>query len=289
MKLKKSEIENFFKLNKSLLFYVNKEKQLIKGISSVAELRGQISEKVVKLRQMIVKDPACIDTFLKENPFNFSHEELQTIESWKKGILDTFLVVKYEKETTIFYHPKTQKCYGVLSLYDPLPQMLGPYLPIYAETWLIPFKGRIIYDGLIAPYNIMFGRGMEKSIQAEYQEAILKHGIVTSLTSQETKTTTDEELLKFYLKSEGNRDKFWEEIEKLQRKSHQLEAVYHQEQGRYFSRGLKKKLKEIGVTGYFAVIDDVIVASAPSNKELDKQIVKILPKEKNKWVFQFKI
>jgi len=192
MNLEKPEIENFFKLNKSLLFYVNKKKQLIKGISSVVQLRGQISEKVIKLRNAIVKDPTWIDTFLKENPFNFSREELQTIESWKKGILDTFLVVKYEKETTIFYHPTTQKCYGVLSLYDPLPQMLGSYLPIYAETWLIPFKGKIIYDGIIAPYNIMFGRGIEKTIQSEYQEAILKHGIVTSLTSQETKTTSDE-------------------------------------------------------------------------------------------------
>jgi len=91
------------------------------------------------------------------------------------------------------------------------------------------------------------------------------------------------------LKSEGNRERYREEIERLQRKNHQLKAVYHQEQGRYFSRTLKKKLKEIDATGFFAVIDDVIIASAPSKKELDGQVAKILPEEKNRWVFQFKI
>jgi len=289
MKLEKKEIDELFKLHKSLMFFVNKKKNLIKGISSISEFKGASTEKVVRLRNAVVKDPTLIDSFIQENPFKFTNEELKTIESWKEGISDTFYIVKYEKETTFFYHPDTQKCYGVLSLYDPLEDLLGPYLPRTVETWLIPYKGRIIYDGLIVPYNIVFGKSFQKNLQAEYGETIVKHGVLTSFSPQERHSSSDEELLKFYLKSEINWDRYWEEIETLRSKNSRLDAFFHQEQGKHFSRKIKRKLKEIRATGHFAVVDNVVIASAPTKKELDTRVAEILPKEKKEWIHQFRI
>ena len=33
---------------------------------------------------------------------------------------------------------------------------------------LLPFKGQIIYDGLLSPYNIFFGSGIKSSLHEEY-------------------------------------------------------------------------------------------------------------------------
>jgi len=289
IKLKQDEIEKFFKLHKSLMFYINQKKNLIKGISSVAEFKGPILEKVAKLRNAVAKNHNLIDSFIKENPFNFTSDELNIIENWKKGINDQFFIVKYDKDYTLFYHSETQKCYSVLYLNDSFEDMLGPYLPIWVETWLIPFNGKIIYDSLIAPYSISFGGGMRRSIKVEYEESIVKHGIITSFEKQEEKSTSDEELLKFYLKSEPNRERYWREIEKLRKKNPRLEAIYHQEQGKNYARGARKTLKRANAIGCFAVVDDTVIASAPTMKDLDKSICQIIPEEKREWVFKFRL
>jgi len=289
MRLVEKDIEEFFKLHKSLLLYVNNKQHLVKGLSSISDLNVAPLEKIVELRDMAVNDPTLIDLFIKENPFEFTDKELKTVEYWKKGIFDTFFIVKYEKDMTIFYHPETKKCYGVLSLNDQLEDMIGPYIPRIVQAWLISFKDRIIYDGLIAPYNISIGRGIEKNLRAEHKEAVVKHGVLTSFGSKEEKQVSDEELLKFYMKSEINRDRFWEEIEALRTKSYPLEALYHRESGRVLSGKLKRKLKEIGATGHFAVVDNVIVASSPTKKELDLRAAEVIPEEKKEWVHRFKI
>ena len=289
MRLRERDIENFFKLHKSLVLYVNNKKHLIKGISTISDLQDAHFKKIAELRTMAVKDPTLIDSFIKENPFEFTGNELNTIDHWKEGIFDTFFIVRYEKDMAIFYHPKTERCYGVLSLNDQLSDMLGLYTPRVVQTWLIPFKDRIVYDGLIAPYNITVGRSMGKNLRAEHEEAVVKHGVLTSFDSKEEKDSSDRELLKFYMKSEANRDRFWEEIETLRTKNLQLEALYHQEQGRIFSRKIKTKLKDIQATGYFAVVDNVVIASAPTKKELDTRVAEILSKEKKEWIHQFRI
>lgn len=289
MRLGKNDIEEFFKLHKSLMLYVNNKKHLIKGFSSISDLQEAQLNKIGELRTMMVKDPTLIDSFLRENPFEFNDKELKTIESWKEGIFDTYFIVKYEKDIAIFYHSETRKCYEVLSLNDQLEDMIGPYVPRVVKTWLIPFKDRIIYDGLIAPYNIILGGSMGKNIQAEYKESIIKHGVLTSFNPKEEKSSSDEEILKFYMKSGPNRDRFWEEIETLRTKNPQLEALYHREHGKHFSRKLKTKLKDIKATGHFAIVDNVVVASASTKKELDARITEILPKEKIEWVHQFRI
>ncbi|RLE45721.1 hypothetical protein DRJ22_03740 [Candidatus Woesearchaeota archaeon] len=290
IKLQEKEIENFFKLHKSLMFYVNKKKGVIKEWSNPEHVSGSL-KKVHKLREFVVKDFGLIDSFIEENPFNFISDELKTIESWKKGIYGEFFIVKYDKGFTYFYHSETKKCYGVLSLYEQLEDMLGPYLPIMVEAWLIPYKRKIIYDSFILPYRISFGGGMRRSLKAEYEEAIIRHGFITSFDgTSEEKETSDEELLKFYMKSETNRDRFWKEIENLSRKNPKLEKVYYQELGRINSREIKKALKANGVkNSWFAVLGRVTIASGKNKKELLDNVSEVLPEDKKEHIFVFKV
>ena len=63
--------------------------------------------------------------------------------------------------------------------------MIGPYLPVLTETVLLPFKGVIVYDGLMSSYNISFGGGIRRSLNESFKEAKVRHGIVTSLPRSE--------------------------------------------------------------------------------------------------------
>ena len=49
------------------------------------------------------------------------------------------------------------------------------------ETVLLPFKGMIVYDGLMSSYNISFGPGIRRRLNESFKEAKARHGIVTSL------------------------------------------------------------------------------------------------------------
>ncbi len=290
MKMSKQEFEQFFRLHRALLFYANKKKQIIKGIRSVDELKGDLLEKVYELRNYLVKNQKIIDEFVNENPSKLQDEELKMVVGWKQGIKDDFFIVKHEEGRSLFYSPKTKKVYCVHYLNDSFEDMFGSYLPIMVEAWLIPFKGRIMYDSLIAPYNIGFGGRMRKSLKTEYEESILKNGVIDSFGNEERrKTVSDKELLEFYLKSEANRERYREEIEKLRKKNKLLENAYHLEQARFFARDLKKSLKQVGARGYFAVLESFIVASAKGPNELNTILGEVLPKEKLDLVFIFKI
>jgi hypothetical protein len=49
------------------------------------------------------------------------------------------------------------------------------------KTTLLPFKGRIVYDGIIMGYNVSFGPGIKRSLNEGYKEAKAGTGIITTL------------------------------------------------------------------------------------------------------------
>ena len=55
------------------------------------------------------------------------------------------------------------------------------YLPVYIKTVLLPFKDKIIYDGLMQTYNIHFGGGIKRSLKETYMKAKQNGKIITSL------------------------------------------------------------------------------------------------------------
>jgi hypothetical protein len=46
---------------------------------------------------------------------------------------------------------------------------------------LLPFDGRIIYDSLIVPFNVMLGPGVRRSLEQTYRDAKERGAIITSL------------------------------------------------------------------------------------------------------------
>lgn len=71
--------------------------------------------------------------------------------------------------------------YGVVALSDPFKDVIGPYFPQMTETVLLPFKDKIVYDGLLSGYNISFGGGIKRMLNDGYRRAKERMAILTSL------------------------------------------------------------------------------------------------------------
>jgi hypothetical protein len=143
------------------------------------QTRGNVRDALYGHRELI-------DEFIAENPAGLSPEELEIVAGWKHALVGRFYIFRYLKKYTIFLSAADPpyKAYGVLGLADPIEEVVGPNLPILANAVLLPFKGQIIYDGLVAPYHVFFGGGARRNLNEDYNRAKETFGIITSLGGQ---------------------------------------------------------------------------------------------------------
>ena len=289
-KLLESDAKLFHKIMDSLLFFANKKLNIIKNCASMNELHKNEIEKTIPIRKKVFSDNKMIDEYLKENPDRLSDEEMQILASWKKSLEGEFMLARYEKEFALFLHSKLQRVYGVKGITDSFKEKFEGYSPIMIKIRLLPFKDNLIYDGIFFPYQITFGSGMRSSMKVEADSAIQKYGVITSLENPVLeKKNSDEDTLRFYMKTQDTRDRYFEEIEELSKKSPVLEAIYYQEEAGIIARDIKKSLKLRGIKGHFAVLVNAVVASALTEKELEENIKKIVPENRQSWIYRFRI
>lgn len=288
--LSENDAKLFHKLMDSLIFFANKKLNIIKNCNSLQELHHNNIEKTIPIRDKIFSDAFWIDEYTKNNPDSLSSEELKIIASWKKPLKGDFFIIKYEKEHALFLCPKGKKVYGVKGITDSFNEKFKGCTPLCIQIRLLQFRDAIIYDGLCCPYSISFGGGMRTSLKAEAEEAMQKYGIITSLEAPlAEKNNSDENMLRFYMKTQDSRDRHYDQINKLKEKTPELRAAYRQAESGLFARDIKKSLKRSGVKGCFAVLTSTVVASALTEKELGESIKRLVPKDKQNWVYTFKI
>lgn len=171
----------FFKLMPALQTYANRKLNLIKNLATPLDYRKTKMEERLKLRDALFGEHReIIGEFVRENPYGFPADELAIVASWQNCIPGEFYFVDVAKKYNhILLHDKD--VYAVLGLTDPIHYLLNQPLPAYIKTVLLPFKGKIIYDGLIQGYNISFGAGIRTSIQSQYKIAKSKGQIIESL------------------------------------------------------------------------------------------------------------
>jgi hypothetical protein len=178
----------FYKLYAALLGYVNAKLKVIpEQFSDSRDYTAMPPDKRLAVRDALFTHRGLLDQFVEENPVGLSDDELAIVAGWKDALVGQFYIFRYLSKHTIFLssggHPN--KAYGVLALADPFEDLVGPYLPRLVHAVLLPFGGKIIYDGLLSGYNITFGGGVKRSLNEEYQEAKEAFGIITSLPEGE--------------------------------------------------------------------------------------------------------
>jgi hypothetical protein len=89
--------------------------------------------------------------------------------------------LRHLKKGSIFIGDDNQ-VYSVHGIQDALEVVIPSYaLPLMVEAILLPFKGRIIYDGLLQSYSVVIGGGIKSDLDHAYTVAKHKDRIITTL------------------------------------------------------------------------------------------------------------
>ncbi len=293
MRLNEGDYNQFIRLHHALLLYAGQKKGHVKGNVSVEQFMADKDFGLkAKAREALYKDNQVLDGFLRENPFGLSAEEIDIAAGFRHRLSGRFIMMKQLKEHAIF--TDDNYAYGVLALSTPL-EMVMHYatLPCMVEAVLLPFKGKIIYDGFLMPYNVRFGGGYRSSFNDQLKEAKAKYGIVTSLPFDGKEAWADKspsEQLAYFMESKANREEFEEKIQALLKKQPKLLPEYHQLWGAIHATVYKRNFKGLGLQkAWYAVLEGQLISSAMDKVELAKTIKSLVPKDKIGWVHVFRM
>lgn len=289
MKLTDKELDQLHKIQPLLFLYASQLNSLVKKFSTVEEFFELDFNDKILIRDKVYSDRALIfDSFIQKHNDDLSEDDIEIVSSWRHQIKSGFFIMKQLKSYAKFLSTGEKgRAYGVHSLSHSFDEILN--LPSWSETVLLPFRGKIIYDGLILSRNISFGASIRKSLNNDLAVAEAKYGLITTLPYVED-NNADEKLLQYYAKSESNRREYRDEIVEIISKSEKLKQFYYREVAKSNAKILSKSLRAAGIiSGYFAIIDNVIVASGINNKELEKNIKAIVPKERLGYVYVYQL
>lgn len=183
MQLSLPDVEWFFRLHRSLMFFVNRRLKVIdQGVATPEAYSSLAPQTRIEVHEALLGHMELIDAFADENPSHLDEADLEIVRSWKHLVTGTFYAFRQLRDCMVFLSStEPVVAYGVVALFDPFEAIVGPYLPRMIKTTLLPFKGRIVYDGLITGYNVTFGGGIKRRLAEDYKEAKGRSGIVTSL------------------------------------------------------------------------------------------------------------
>ena len=180
MNISKKESEHFFQLMWALQYFVNCKLKIHPKIKKLKDYTDSDIEKKANVRKALYENIEIIDSFIKENPENLSKEDLLIVSSWKKFVDGQFYIERFLKKHTVFI--QDEKVYGVLGLQQALNDLIPKSnLPLYVHTVLLPFEGKIIYDGFLGHHNIFFGGGVKRQLKETYMRAKQNNRIIDCL------------------------------------------------------------------------------------------------------------
>ena len=109
-----------------------------------------------------------IDDFLFDNKVSKKREKelLEFRDFYKSSRYHSF--EKYKNGNAIFWDTQNNNCYYVNRCYDSLSTLLPKHAMF--NTILLPFRGKIVCDGIIGQYNIDIGNNMQNSLKEEYEK-----------------------------------------------------------------------------------------------------------------------
>jgi hypothetical protein len=250
------EVKVFYDTLNPLILSANKRYALMSGLETVEDMFKHSLTEFAPLCDRLFSTPEVLEEFVAQNPAGLDEKRLDLARSWRHAVHGEFIILRHLKAHTIFVLPgKTSAVYGVLGLTTPLEQMF-PELPVMARTVLLPFEGRIIYNAMIRPWSVTFGRGIRESFEDSYRRAKLARGVIVSLPAGAPgREPTKEERLRALLSSERSRRLHEEEILELARSDRALLAVYHKTMGEAFARDHRRSLRAVGSGGgWYAVL-----------------------------------
>lgn len=183
MQLPPEQTARFYRIWLALLHHVNEQQHLVPAFPAPEERNGLLPlSDEMHLRNALWADDTLRERFISANPAGLSSADLAVVASWRSRRAGSFYIVRALKKYTVFLsEDDPPRAYGVLGLSTPIEELAGRPLPVLAQTVLLPFEGRIIYDGLLQWYAVVFGPGIRARLNTEYRNAQEREGVITTL------------------------------------------------------------------------------------------------------------
>jgi hypothetical protein len=184
MHLNQEDVSLFFKLWYALIYSINCKHKIVPEFVE-RPVYGNRVEKApfVTIKKILWENPSFIDEFLASDGKMLSEEERAVLMSWRANFVSgKFIIYKHLRKYTVFMSTdENPKLYGVIGISEPIEFTLTNPLPCMAETALLPFKGKIIYDSIFVGHPALFGPGVRRSLTELYKKAKVDGGILESL------------------------------------------------------------------------------------------------------------
>jgi len=191
LKINENDAQLYYELMWSLQLFVNQKKKIHTGIKSLEDYEQCRTEEKRDVRRTLYAEISLIDVFVQENPQKLSEDKLSIVSGWKHLVQGDFFIERYLKKHAVFI--KGMDVYGVLGIFDSFDELIHrSHLPLKVNAVLLPFKGRIIHDGLLNIYNIDYGSGIKKELKEIYMTAKQNGSIIEDLLSPSEKSGKDQ-------------------------------------------------------------------------------------------------
>lgn len=292
MRLKEKEYYEYLNIHPKLLHYAGIKNNLLPKDTLLEDFMNSSAQEKFPVRESLYENINLVNQYINEKANELSEAQKDILLQFKHFKKGTFYIMKMTEKETLFMDD--DYVYSVLALNDPFIYFFqNRSIPIMVETVLLPYNGKIIYDGIISNYPIHIGRTMASGLKNEFNMKKGTNGIIKTLPVKTTQKSKPDykEMLSLMMKTKSSREYNYYAIEDLLNEHPELFPHYYKEWGRINSRAKKKTLKELGIKKrHFAIYDDTIIASGKNLKEVEAIVMEIIDgKEDLEAIFYFKI
>jgi hypothetical protein len=174
--LEQSDYFDCFKNMMSLFYFAGVSEEKIPNMSF-----DQFVDKCTdmptlqKLRNLIIRKPKLVPEFLSLNRHLITPDDIKIIKDFTRRKTSIFAVLKYEEDYAVFVDTKGCSFYAVKALTEPFSAVL-PALPTCIEASLLPFRNRIVWDGIAHVSKAKFTE--LDALSAICDEEIKKRGLI---------------------------------------------------------------------------------------------------------------
>jgi hypothetical protein len=125
MLLNPHDLEQFFRLHRTLLFFMTQRVVAIPGPFATPEHFAASSPDLrLKARDAFVANAHLIDSFVAENPNHLPEHELDIVRSWRHLVAGKFYIFRELANHTVFLSAEKEAiAYGVLALSQPFDEL----------------------------------------------------------------------------------------------------------------------------------------------------------------------
>ena len=184
-KLSSEDTDLFFRINMGLMGHVAKTENKVMVLDSPNDMR-EFQEFTTDMREICWKQPETyITEYLRINE-ELGEREHAILEDWlKKYIMGDFFIMDFKPAYTVVMHvdyeSKKGTLYGIKGLTDSLAHVVKRQKPIAAKMILLPFEGKIVYDGILNYLKSDFSEHEVESLTDIYNSILEDEGVVMEL------------------------------------------------------------------------------------------------------------